>query len=203
MGQKGPSGLPVKKATEFKANSPLLILPFTDTTCDGSHENEPLHHGKAEACQLWTWDMSNRVLDDSSTGGERFWRELAAFALSPVSGLDRMFTGKAWKMGAPGLRPPLALNFRLGADGPRDRWMPPYAGGAAAHRADGRCADGPRFHGSCRGAAVLMEAHAGPPITDLEKKPVCPIVHLHVGNYGNPPMGEENYLFLDIRNCMI
>ena len=63
VGQVGPSGLPVLKSTELKANSQLMLAPFEGLTCDKSHDHEPLQHGKAAACKLWTWDMSQRIVD--------------------------------------------------------------------------------------------------------------------------------------------
>ena len=40
---------------------------------------------------------SDLFLDDRTTGKERFGRELATFLISPMRGLTRIFTGKAWK----------------------------------------------------------------------------------------------------------
>lgn len=40
---------------------------------------------------------SDAVLDDRSTGAERFGREAAAFILSPLRGINRIITGQAWK----------------------------------------------------------------------------------------------------------
>jgi hypothetical protein len=61
--------------------------------------------------------LSNRILDDSTSGGDRFWREFAAFAVNPVNGIDRVISGQAWADGPPGERAPLAVNLRVGADG--------------------------------------------------------------------------------------
>ena len=41
---------------------------------------------------------SDAVLDDRLTGGARFERELAAFVLSPMRGINRLITGEAWKV---------------------------------------------------------------------------------------------------------
>lgn len=61
---------------------------------------------------------SDRVLDDRSSGAERVGREVAAFVLSPMRGVTRMITGKAWKKspvtGREFGRPPLNLEFSLG-----------------------------------------------------------------------------------------
>lgn len=40
---------------------------------------------------------SDLVIDERSTGAERFGREAAAFVLDPMRGLTRIFTGRAWK----------------------------------------------------------------------------------------------------------
>ena len=61
--------------------------------------------------------LSNWILDDSTSGSTRFWKEFGAFATNPVNGLDRLFTGQAWADGPPGIRPPLNMNLRVGADG--------------------------------------------------------------------------------------
>ena len=40
---------------------------------------------------------SDLLLDDRTTGGRRFGRELAAFLVSPMRGVNRVLTGQAWK----------------------------------------------------------------------------------------------------------
>lgn len=40
---------------------------------------------------------SDRILDDRTTGSERFGRELAAFIVSPMRGVTRLITGQAWR----------------------------------------------------------------------------------------------------------
>lgn len=61
---------------------------------------------------------SDAVLDDRSTGHERFERELACFILSPMRGLNRIITGAAWKHRAtPGRlfgTPPFGMRLSLG-----------------------------------------------------------------------------------------
>lgn len=44
--------------------------------------------------------LSDLWLDNGATGGERFGREAASFAVNPVRGLDRIIRGHAWKRGA-------------------------------------------------------------------------------------------------------
>lgn len=46
------------------------------------------------------WRLSNAVLDDSTSGGERFARELAALAINPVYGLYRLTSGDAFTSGS-------------------------------------------------------------------------------------------------------
>lgn len=61
--------------------------------------------------------LSNAIRNDSTSGSTRFLREFAALAVNPVSGLDRLFTGKAWADGPAGIPVPLKLNLRAGVDG--------------------------------------------------------------------------------------
>lgn len=44
-----------------------------------------------------TWRVSSLLLDDSSTGSERVWRELAAGLVNPVRGINRLVTGRSKK----------------------------------------------------------------------------------------------------------
>lgn len=61
---------------------------------------------------------SDLILDDRSTGGERFGRELAAFLVDPMKGINRIVTGAAWKKrGTSGRRfgtPPTSVELSLG-----------------------------------------------------------------------------------------
>jgi len=41
-----------------------------------------------------TWRISSLILDDSSTGQERTWREIGAGVINPIRGLNRLFQGK-------------------------------------------------------------------------------------------------------------
>jgi len=45
-----------------------------------------------------SYRLSNLVLDDSKTGANRLWREFVGTVVSPVRGLNRIITGKAWKV---------------------------------------------------------------------------------------------------------
>lgn len=61
---------------------------------------------------------SDLILDDRSTGGERFGRELAAFLVDPMKGINRIVTGAAWKKRATSGRrfgiPPICVELSLG-----------------------------------------------------------------------------------------
>jgi Domain of unknown function (DUF3943) len=78
---------------------------FLTTTIGGTFLGESLYR------------LSNAIRNDSATGSTRLLREIAAFAVNPVSGLDRVFTGKAWADGPAGTTVPLSMNLRLGVDG--------------------------------------------------------------------------------------
>ena len=64
---------------------------------------------------------SDLVIDDRSTGAERFGRELAGFIISPMRGFTRIVTGRAWKhrttsgkrFGIPPVRLTLSLGSRI------------------------------------------------------------------------------------------
>lgn len=62
---------------------------------------------------------SDLVLDDRSSGGERFGRELAGFLIDPMRGFTRIVTGRAWEpRSTTGRRfgiPVVRLSFSLGA----------------------------------------------------------------------------------------
>lgn len=61
---------------------------------------------------------SDMLLDDRSSGGERFGREFAEFVISPMRGFTRIITGQAWKRQAVTGRdfgnPDYNLNFSVG-----------------------------------------------------------------------------------------
>ena len=61
---------------------------------------------------------SDLILDDRSSGGERFGRELAAFLVDPMKGINRIVTGAAWKRRATSGRrfgiPPISVELSLG-----------------------------------------------------------------------------------------
>lgn len=61
---------------------------------------------------------SDLMLDDRTSGGERFGREALSFLLSPMRGLTRIITGEAWEKkpttGREFGRPPYRLDVSLG-----------------------------------------------------------------------------------------
>lgn len=61
---------------------------------------------------------SDLILDDRSSGGERFGREFAAFLVDPMRGFTRILTGRAWeKRLTSGRRfgiPPISIELSLG-----------------------------------------------------------------------------------------
>lgn len=61
---------------------------------------------------------SDLLLDDRSSGGERFGREAAAFVVNPMRGLTRIITGDAWKHRLMSGRrfgiPPISVELSLG-----------------------------------------------------------------------------------------
>lgn len=62
---------------------------------------------------------SDLILDDRSTGAERFGRELAAFLIDPMKGINRLVTGAAWKRRSTSGRrfgiPPISAELSLGS----------------------------------------------------------------------------------------
>lgn len=62
---------------------------------------------------------SDLIIDDRTTGAERFGRELATFFVDPMRGITRLVTGRAWeKRASVGRRfgtPPISVELSLGA----------------------------------------------------------------------------------------
>lgn len=62
---------------------------------------------------------SDLILDDRTSGGERFGREFAAFLIDPMKGINRLITGDAWKRRHTSGRrfgiPPISADFSIGA----------------------------------------------------------------------------------------
>jgi hypothetical protein len=61
--------------------------------------------------------LSSQVLDDSASGPGRLWREVAAGIIDPVRGLNRLFSGEAWRVGPRRgqLREPVHGDIAIGA----------------------------------------------------------------------------------------
>jgi hypothetical protein len=61
---------------------------------------------------------SDLILDDRSSGGERFGREVAAFVVNPMRGITRILTGDAWRHRSTSGRrfgvPPISVELSLG-----------------------------------------------------------------------------------------
>lgn len=61
--------------------------------------------------------LSSEVLDDSSSGGERFWREFGGLVLAPMRGFQRITSGDAWASGPPHESPsPIEFELDFGID---------------------------------------------------------------------------------------
>lgn len=62
---------------------------------------------------------SDLILNDRSTGGERLGREVAAFVIDPMRGINRIVSGQAWKKRATSGRrfgtPPISVEASVGA----------------------------------------------------------------------------------------
>lgn len=79
---------------------------------------------------------SDAVLDDRSTGWERFGREAAAFILSPMRGINRIVTGQAWRKrttsghvcGIPSFAMQVSLGVKMMEF--QGRMRKPYVGGS-------------------------------------------------------------------------
>lgn len=66
-------------------NEPPSINDLISTTFGGAAIGEVTHR------------LSNKVLDNSATGMNRIFREIAGTIISPINGLNRLISGKAWK----------------------------------------------------------------------------------------------------------
>ena len=67
-------------------SEPPAYNDFITTTIGGIALGEPMHR------------ISDEVLDDSKRGLERIGRELVAAVINPVKGLNRLLTGRAWRV---------------------------------------------------------------------------------------------------------
>lgn len=79
--------------------------------------------------------ISDAIIDDRTTGWERFEREAGAFILSPIRGINRILTGQAWKKRTSSGRmfgvPNIAIQASLGCEimSFQGRVRNPYVGG--------------------------------------------------------------------------
>lgn len=91
----------------FMENTYPSINDFIATPIGGAAFGEVLYR------------TSDMVLDDRSSGAERFGRETAAFLIDPMRGFTRIVTGRAWKKRATSGRrfgiPLVRLSFSLGS----------------------------------------------------------------------------------------
>lgn len=81
---------------------------------------------------------SDLIIDDRTTGGERFGRELAAFIIDPMKGFTRIVTGAAWRKSTTAGRrfgiPQVSIDMSLGG-----RYISNY--GDSRGSAGGVCAE--------------------------------------------------------------
>jgi hypothetical protein len=64
-----------------------------------------------------SYRLASELLDSSTRGSERFFREVAAGLVSPMRGLNRVYTSEAWRPGPPPIRAhPVEIGLDLGLD---------------------------------------------------------------------------------------
>lgn len=56
-----------------------------------------------------SYRVSNLIIDESSTGFERFFREFTSTVINPMQGFNRLIRGDMWKAGSPNIRPDFKL----------------------------------------------------------------------------------------------
>ncbi|MCO5250159.1 MAG: DUF3943 domain-containing protein [Candidatus Kapabacteria bacterium] len=56
-----------------------------------------------------SYRVSNLIIDESSTGFERFLREFTSTVINPMLGFNRLIRGDMWKSGSPNIRPDFKL----------------------------------------------------------------------------------------------
>jgi len=61
--------------------------------------------------------LSNNLLDETTSGSTRFWKEFSALAVNPINGIDRLVSGRSWDTGPRQKKFPVDVNLRVGADG--------------------------------------------------------------------------------------
>ena len=85
-------------------NEPPSINDILSTTIGGTAIGEV------------TYRLSNKVFDNSASGAKRVFREIAGTIISPIGGLNRLISGRAWKRSNVSLRDqtPTDLNISAG-----------------------------------------------------------------------------------------
>ena len=85
---------------------------------NGKPEREDIINTTTEGIFLGEilYRVSSNVLDDRTSGAERFGRELLAFVIDPARGFNRLFQGKTWKSSSTEVyqKEPLTINFSAG-----------------------------------------------------------------------------------------
>ncbi|PKL85298.1 MAG: hypothetical protein CVV22_08510 [Ignavibacteriae bacterium HGW-Ignavibacteriae-1] len=61
-----------------------------------------------------SYRVSNLIIDESSTGFERFLREFTSTVINPMLGFNRLIRGDMWKSGSPNIRPDFKLIVSTG-----------------------------------------------------------------------------------------
>ena len=60
-----------------------------------------------------TYRLSNQIFDNSAYGANRLFREIFGTIISPISGLNRIISGKAWKHSNTQIKEKIPINFSL------------------------------------------------------------------------------------------
>ena len=63
-----------------------------------------------------TYRVSNLIIDESTQGGERVIRELAAFIIDPMHAFNRALKGKPWKLGPKPKKKKSKINLAIGTN---------------------------------------------------------------------------------------
>ena len=60
-GQRGPSGLLVKKPTALVSNEVTFLEAVKKFKCDGNHQHESVTGEALSAAKLWTWTLAKTL----------------------------------------------------------------------------------------------------------------------------------------------
>jgi len=121
----------------FMEAEPPAINDLITTVAGGAYMGETAYR------------ISSMILDNSSSGSERTFRELGAFFVNPIRGFNRLVTGKSGKIGT----------------NPED-WMPSYLGGQIAAGTN-HVADGTDLNNSVPAYLLSAKFLYGDPFEDL------------------------------------